>query len=304
MRIDLDTIRAAHSLTSVAGAVVKLKRAGNEMAGCCPFHADKSPSFTIYSGGQRGHCFGCGWTGDVLDFVMKLHGVSLPEAADMLTGGNLPVVQVAPIVRNRPQKDERDTTAEALAIWNEAVPITGTPAEVYLRRRSITVALPPCLRFACIRYGWGSILHPALIAAITSPAGDLIGIQRTYLTEDGGKAPFDKVKLSLGRVRGGAIQLGAATASMLVTEGLEDGLTLFQVLGRSVWVSAGTSMLPAIEFPPIVRAVVIGADGDAPGEAAAQKAAEAYSLAGCIVRIMRPAAPHKDFNAEAMAVNL
>jgi DNA primase len=301
-RLDLNAIRADHPLTSVASAVVNLKRVGNEMAGCCPFHEDRSPSFTIFGGGERGHCFGCGWSGDVLDFVMTLHGVSLREAAEMLTGGNLPLVQVDRPASRRAAEPERDTTSEARALWDAAIAIEGTPAETYLRRRAIKMTLPHTLRFSRIRYGSRGALHPALIAAITSPGGDLIGVQRTYLTEDGSKAGFEKVKLSLGRVRGGAIQLGGVSASMIVTEGLEDGLTLLQALGRSVWVAAGTSMLPAMEFPPLVRAVVIGADGDAPGEAAAQKAGESFTRSGVAVRIMRPAGGFKDFNAEAMAV--
>jgi DNA primase len=303
MKIDLDALRAAHPVASVAASVVNLKRSGNELVGLCPFHGEKSPSFYIFAGGQRFHCFGCGASGDVLDFVMAFHGVRLREAAEMITGGNLPVAPASPTPRVRPEaEDDRDTTAEARTIWDAAIALAGTPAEAYLRRRGITMNLPACLRFSRIRYGSRGPLHPALICAITGKAGDLVGIQRTYLTEDGSKAAFEKVKLSLGRIRGGAIHLGPAAASMLVTEGLEDGLTLAQALGRSVWVAAGTSMLPAMSFPASVRAIVIGADGDAPGETAAQKAAEAYTARGRAVRIMRPAAPYKDFNAELMAV--
>ena len=80
-RLDLDAIRAAHPLPGVVGAVVKLHRAGNEWKACCPFHADRSPSFTIYSGGTRYQCFGCGASGDVFDFLQRLHGVGLREAA-------------------------------------------------------------------------------------------------------------------------------------------------------------------------------------------------------------------------------
>ena len=79
--IDIHAIRAANPLPTIAGAQVQLKRAGNEWKGCCPFHADRSPSFTIYSGGQRFQCFGCGASGDVLDYVAKLYGLGMVEAA-------------------------------------------------------------------------------------------------------------------------------------------------------------------------------------------------------------------------------
>ena len=67
--MNLEEIRAANPLPSVAGGVVKLKRAGGEWKACCPFHSEKTPSFTIYGNGRRFMCFGCGAEGDVFDFV-------------------------------------------------------------------------------------------------------------------------------------------------------------------------------------------------------------------------------------------
>lgn len=80
------------------------------------------------------------------------------------------------------------------------------------------------------------------------------------------------MKFSLGRVLGGAIRLGPASRSLLVTEGLEDGLSLLQTLGRPVWVAAGAGMLPAMRLPDMVEAVVIGADNDTTGQIASSLA--------------------------------
>ena len=277
-------------------AGVKLQRAGRELKGCCPFHPDKSPSFTVYADDRRFQCFGCGAEGDVLDFVQRAYGVKLREAIGMLDGGALRELEQQRVVAT----PKADWSKAALSIWGEAAPITGTPAEAYLRSRGITMELPHTLRFARLRYPQEQGRRPALVAAVCAPDGDLTGIQRTYLTDDGRKAAVPEVKLSLGRVAGGAIQIGPPVASLVVTEGLEDGLTLAQALGRSVWVSAGTSMLPRMELADVTRAVVIGADGDVPGEVAATKAAHAFAAAGRKVRIMRPAAGFKDFNAELM----
>jgi DNA primase len=295
-------------------AGVKLLRAGNELKACCPLHADRTPSFTIYGDDRRFRCFGCGEGGDVLDLVMKLYGVKLRGAIEMLDGGALREVEQ----QRAPAKPKPDLRPVAQRIVNSSVPIEGTPAEAYLRSRGITMALPHTLRFARLApptiEGNGVLaangpgLLPALVAIVTDAGGQLVGLQRTYLTEDGRKAAVvatesdrkPKVKYSLGNVIGGSIQLGPPAASMLVTEGLEDGLTLAQALGRSVWVAAGTSMMPLMVLPEITRAVVIGADGDPAGEAAAGKAAEAFGKAGLAVRIMRPTPPHKDYNAELM----
>lgn len=279
-------------------AGVKLQRAGRELKGCCPFHPDRTPSFTIYADDRRFQCFGCGAEGDVLDFVQRAYGVKLIGAIEMLDGGALRELEQQRVVTT----PKADWSKAALSIWSAAGPIQNSPGEGYLRRRGITIDLPDTLRFARLRYPEEKTLRPALVSAVCAPSGDLIGIQRTFLTDDGRKADVPEVKLSLGRVAGGAIQLGPPTASLIVTEGLEDGLTLAQALGRSVWVSAGTAMLSRMELPEITQAVVIGADNDAAGEAAANKAGHAFTADGRKVRIMRPSAGFKDFNAELMGV--
>jgi DNA primase len=136
-------------------------------------------------------------------------------------------------------------------------------------------------------------------------SGNVLGVQRTFLTADGSaKAALagGKNKLSLGRVKGGAIRLAPAASELIVTEGLEDGLSLQEETGLPVWVAAGASMLPGLLLPSIVRRVVIAADCDPAGEAAANKAADTFSKEGRSVRIIRPAAPHKDFNDELRAL--
>jgi DNA primase len=298
MRLDLEAIRAAHPLSSVAAATLKLKRVGGEWKACCPFHLDRTPSFTIFDGGRRFNCFGCGATGDVLDYVQRLHGVDLRGAADLLTGGYMPTVEVAPL----PANDLGDRLDEARAIWRNAGPAAGTPVETYLRGRGLHLPIPPTIRFANLRYGVKGREHPCLVAAVTGPDNKLSGVQRTFLAADGrGKADVPKPKLSLGRVSGGAIRLAPAAAELVICEGLEDGLTLQQELGRAVWVAAGSSMLPAMKFPDLVLFVRIGGDNDDAGRDAAFKAAEGFSRRGLEARVFFPAGA-KDFNAEIMGV--
>lgn len=90
--IDLDAIKREHSLSSVAQREgVKLKRVGKEWKACCPFHEDRTPSFTIFDSDKRFHCFGCQKSGDVLDFVQEARGLhSLEDAARYLCGGDPP----------------------------------------------------------------------------------------------------------------------------------------------------------------------------------------------------------------------
>jgi predicted P-loop ATPase len=90
MRYDFDKIRAEHPLPEViARSGVELRKNGNEYLGCCPFHADKSPSFSVFTGksGWQYFCFGCGASGDVIDFAKEHYGyANAGEAARWLMG--------------------------------------------------------------------------------------------------------------------------------------------------------------------------------------------------------------------------
>jgi DNA primase len=298
--IDLQAIRAANPLPGVVAATVALQRAGNEWMACCPFHSDRSPSFTIFDGGQRFHCFGCGASGDVLDFVQRAYGVSLIEAARLLGAGDIPSeLQPASLPAAKANR-----SGEARAIWDKSIPAAGTLAGAYLAFRGIKPPIPPDIRFArlpCDNLG----LLPCLVAAVRDVAGQVMGIQRIWLAHDGrGKADVARPKRSLGHVKGGAIRLGDldGSGSLTVCEGPEDGLSLHEVLGGAVWVAAGATFLPHMQFPPEVRSVVIGADNDPAGDRAAQDAARTFTALGLAVRIIRPLERFKDFNDELRGV--
>src|SRR5262245_8215833 len=81
----LDELRARLSLSDIVGRKVSLKRrSGAEYAGLCPFHNEKTPSFTVNDKKGFYHCFGCGAHGDAVGFVMKTEGLSFPEAVEKL----------------------------------------------------------------------------------------------------------------------------------------------------------------------------------------------------------------------------
>jgi len=82
----LDELKHRFTLSDVIGRQVKLVRRGRESTGLCPFHSEKSPSFTVND--QKGfyHCFGCGAHGSVIDFVMNTQGMSFPESVEVLAG--------------------------------------------------------------------------------------------------------------------------------------------------------------------------------------------------------------------------
>lgn len=80
----LDELRIRVGLTGVVGKRVNLKRAGRELSGLCPFHKEKTPSFTVSEEKGFYHCFGCGAHGSVFDFIMHTENLSFPEAVERL----------------------------------------------------------------------------------------------------------------------------------------------------------------------------------------------------------------------------
>jgi len=73
-------VREAADIVQVIGECVELKKAGVRFTGLCPFHAEKTPSFSVNPQGQFFHCFGCGESGDVFSFMMKYHHLTFPDA--------------------------------------------------------------------------------------------------------------------------------------------------------------------------------------------------------------------------------
>ena len=107
--VDIAELKARNPLgDAVEASGVVLVGKGRVRQGVCPFHEEGEGSFTVYSDSERFWCFGCGAGGDVLDFVQRMEGLSLPEAIRRLDDGRA-VVAAAP--SNRPTPPQRPTAA-------------------------------------------------------------------------------------------------------------------------------------------------------------------------------------------------
>ncbi|MDJ0950225.1 MAG: DNA primase [Alphaproteobacteria bacterium] len=115
----LDELRARLSLADVVGRRVKLVKRGREHSGLCPFHNEKTPSFTVTEEKGFFHCFGCGAHGDVIGFVMRAEGLSFPEAVERLAGeAGLEVPKATPQERARAEKAKTlYEVLEAACVW-------------------------------------------------------------------------------------------------------------------------------------------------------------------------------------------
>ena len=97
------------SIIQVIGQRVELRKAGKEYKALCPFHSERTPSFTVNEDKGLFYCFGCGASGDVFDFVMQFDGVTFPQARKQLGVGSTWPRPKAP--------DPVKTTAAIISEW-------------------------------------------------------------------------------------------------------------------------------------------------------------------------------------------
>ncbi|GAB5468559.1 MAG: DNA primase [Rhodospirillales bacterium] len=138
----LDELRARVGLVALIGRRVRLQRKGREHQGLCPFHNEKTPSFTVNEDKGFYHCFGCGAHGDALSFVMQSEGLSFPDAVERLAGeAGMEVPQPSP--EAKAAADRQSTLLEvveaATKLFQEALSgPEGGEARSYLAGRGLS----------------------------------------------------------------------------------------------------------------------------------------------------------------------
>jgi hypothetical protein len=136
-----------------------------------------------------------------------------------------------------------------------------------------------------------------MVALVTRGSdGTPVAIHRTFIALDGvGKAPVDQAKMMLGPCRGGVVRLADPSDMLMVGEGIETCLAAMQVTGHPAWAALSTSGMRSLDLPKGVGNVIVLADGDDGGEAAAHDCARRWKREGRQIRIAR--APRgMDFN--------
>jgi putative DNA primase/helicase len=271
----------------------------------CPCHDDRNPSLTIghaASGAIIVNCLaGCDWR-DVKAALSSLG--YLPNAADVITRTQ-PTKQEVSAWRDEKEKAEHKRTDAARKLWSKTLDAKGSLVEVYLKNRSIDVSPPPTIRFLPeARHSPTSLNLPAMVAVVSRwPDREIDGVHRTFLTENGReKSPVSQNKMMLGVCRGGAVRLTPAAPEMIITEGIETGLSVMVATDKAVWCGLSAGGIENLVLPelPLAECVTIAADNDPRGLIAAQLAAERWSRAGRTIRITTPPIVGQDFNDVAM----
>ncbi len=116
-------VRFRNPIEDVISQYVQLKRAGSNMVGLCPFHSEKSPSFTVFSKSDSFYCFGCGAGGDVISFVRRAEALDYPEAIEFLAKrAGITIIQEE-YDQERAKRRERilQMNKEAAKFWHDCL---------------------------------------------------------------------------------------------------------------------------------------------------------------------------------------
>jgi hypothetical protein len=254
----------------------------------CPAHADRSPSLSVRVGDHAllFHCFsGCD-NRDVIRAILRIDENALSSFNRTNDGGGwLP----EPFWRRR----------LALNLWDHSSPLSGTPAEFYLRRRSLAI-LPAALRFnrrTPLGGGHDVTFRPAMIAAVHE-AGRFVAVQRTFFDPDQPRRARDLLnpRLALGRPGGGAVMLAQANDRLGLAEGTETAMSAMMLFDIPVWATLGSERLHRILIPDTVTRLTLFPDNDIAGEIGVALAEQAYAMPGRRIDIEWPPVGYKDWN--------
>lgn len=155
----VDRVRSAADILRTVGEFVPLRKAGRRHVGLCPFHAEKTPSFSVDEQKQFFYCFGCGTGGDVFKFVMLHEKLEFPQALELLAEKNgIELPRARPGGSgSRELKDRlQEANAAAAAFYRAALANeqAGRPGREYLERRGIARATVERLGLGYAPRGW------------------------------------------------------------------------------------------------------------------------------------------------------
>jgi len=211
----LDELRNRIPLASLVGRQVRLIRRGRELAGLCPFHHEKTPSFYVVEDKGFFHCFGCGAHGDAVGYLMRAENLDFIEAIERLASeAGLAVPQQTPQERERAQRQKTQLEALAAAanfyearLWAPA----GARARDYLAARGLD---EETIRH--FRLGWASDDRQALRRALSGEFPEALLHEAGLVRQpEGGGDPYDyfrgRVLFPIGDRAGRVIAFGGRT---------------------------------------------------------------------------------------------
>ena len=317
-----------NEITEVVSSYVKLyKKSGSNLFGLCPFHSEKTPSFSVASDKQIYHCFGCGKGGTVINFIMEIENLSYPDAVRFLArrvGLAVPEDEKDGNHSRRERMLELNRDAARFFYDQLSLP-NGEIARQYLKKREISPAMVTRFGIGCAPNSWDSLVSEMLKKGYTKPElldaglarpskkdsgkiydtfrnrlmfpvidirGSVIGFSGRILDDGEPKymnSPETLVFNKSHNLFGMNLAKKSKMGYIILSEGNIDVVALHQAGLDCAVASLGTSLTPeqARLISRYVNEVVIAYDGDSAGQKASQRAISILQQLDIKVRVLR-----------------
>ena len=191
-------IKNAADIVELVSEVVHLKKAGKNFVGLCPFHTEKTPSFTVSPEKQIFYCFGCGAGGNIFSFLMKNDGLAFPEAARSLArryGIDIPRRSLTPEQKKR--MGERESllkiNQQAVDFFSRALRSdkSGQAAMAYLNKRGLSSEIIDRFNIGYAPRGWDNLLNFFSKMGVSLARVEKSGL---ILPKKGGRGYYDRFR--------------------------------------------------------------------------------------------------------------
>ena len=304
----VERVRAASDIVELIGERVPLRRVGRNFMGRCPFHEEKTPSFSVNAERQFYHCFSCKVGGDVFKFVQETEKVGFLEAVELLSrraGIAVPERRAGERGKRSGLLEALDAAATAYEQWL-GDPEIGAQARAYLERRGIARETQRAFRLGLAPAGWEGLVgrlrgrfsddvllearlagrkeggrstfdwfRNRLMVPLIAPGGSVLGFGARAMGDDNPKylnspesSVYHKGRFLFGLEQ--ARRTVKADGEMVVVEGYFDAIALHQAGIRNTVATSGTALTAehAHALRRLVRGVALTYDGDAAGQQA------------------------------------
>lgn len=153
----INQILQSSNIVDIIGEYVDLKRAGSSFKGLCPFHNEKTPSFTVDEKKQLFHCFGCGAGGDVVSFIMQKEGLSYPESLKFLADkAGISIDYTEDPGVNKKNKELFDINKDIMMFFYKNL-LTDRKAQAYLKNRGLSSKIVNTFMLGYARDSWDDL---------------------------------------------------------------------------------------------------------------------------------------------------